>query len=121
MKRPSIASTVLAGLALGGFLSLAGSDTAHALGETDYLGSIGLVGENFCPYGTMEAKGQILAISQYDALFALFGWVYGGDGRTSFALPDMSKEIKVEGMRYCVVVRGIFPSKRRRGRGYRRG
>lgn len=111
MKRLSIASTVLAGLALGGFLSLAGSDTAHALGENDYLGSIGLVGESFCPYGTAEARGQILAISQYDALYALFGKAYGGDGVTTFALPDMSKEITVKGTRYCVVVRGIFPSR----------
>ncbi len=53
------------------------------------LGSICLVGFNFCPRGFTEASGQLLSISQNSALFALFGTIYGGDGRTTFALPDL--------------------------------
>lgn len=54
-----------------------------------FLGQLSLVGFNFCPRGWAEADGQLLPISQYNALFALFGTIYGGDGRTTFALPDL--------------------------------
>ncbi len=53
------------------------------------LGELMLVGFNFCPRGWAEAGGQLLSISQNTALFSLFGTIYGGDGRTTFALPDL--------------------------------
>lgn len=53
------------------------------------VGSICLVGFNFCPRGFTEANGQLLAISEYSTLYSLFGTAYGGDGRTTFALPDL--------------------------------
>lgn len=61
---------------------------AHA-GPDAYLGEIVTVGFNFCPRGTMEADGRLLPISDNTALFSLFGTMYGGDGRTTFALPDL--------------------------------
>ncbi|MDP0491846.1 MAG: tail fiber protein [Verrucomicrobiota bacterium JB023] len=54
-----------------------------------FLGEIRLVGFNFAPRGWALCDGQILPISQYSALFSLLGTMYGGDGRTSFALPDL--------------------------------
>lgn len=44
---------------------------------------------NFAPSGWAFCDGQLLAVSQNDALFSLLGTVYGGDGRTTFGLPDM--------------------------------
>jgi hypothetical protein len=52
-------------------------------------GSVWLFGGNFCPRGTAEANGQLLSIEQNQALFSIFGTMYGGDGRTTFALPDL--------------------------------
>ena len=52
------------------------------------LGEIQYVGINFCPRGWAQASGQILPINQNQALFSLLGTAYGGDGRTSFGLPD---------------------------------
>lgn len=61
---------------------------AHAAADP-LLGEIMMVGYTFCPRGWEEANGQILPISQYTALFSLYGTTYGGDGRTTFALPDL--------------------------------
>jgi microcystin-dependent protein len=73
--------------ALTGALMVA-APTAHA-GPDEYLGEIITVGFNFCPRGTLEADGRLLPISENTALFSLFGTQYGGDGRTTFALPDL--------------------------------
>jgi microcystin-dependent protein len=53
------------------------------------LGEIMPVGFNFCPRGWLVCDGQILPINQYQSLFSLLGTTYGGDGRTTFALPDL--------------------------------
>ncbi|MBB3035232.1 phage tail protein [Alteriqipengyuania lutimaris] len=54
-----------------------------------YIGEIIQTGYNFCPRNTMEAAGQLLSISQNSALFALYGTTYGGNGSTTFGLPDL--------------------------------
>lgn len=53
-----------------------------------YLGEIMMFGGNFAIRGWAFCNGQLLAISQNDALFTLLGTQYGGDGVTTFALPD---------------------------------
>ena len=53
------------------------------------LGDLMPVGFNFCPRGWALADGQILPINQNQSLYSLLGTQYGGDGRTSFALPDL--------------------------------
>jgi microcystin-dependent protein len=60
-----------------------------------YLGQLMLVGFNFCPKGWAPAAGQILSISQNTALFALLGTMYGGNGQTTFALPDLRGRVPV--------------------------
>ncbi|MEO0558929.1 MAG: tail fiber protein [Bacteroidota bacterium] len=48
-----------------------------------------MVGFNFAPRGWALCDGTLLPINQYQALFSLLGTIYGGDGRTTFALPDL--------------------------------
>lgn len=54
-----------------------------------FLGQIILFAGNFAPRGWALCEGQILPINQYQSLFSILGTTYGGDGRTSFALPDL--------------------------------
>ncbi|WP_312182822.1 tail fiber protein [Arthrobacter sp.] len=54
-----------------------------------YLGEIRMVGFNFAPDGWAHCNGQILPIQQNSALFALLGIMYGGNGVTTFALPNL--------------------------------
>lgn len=60
-----------------------------------YIGSIVLFAGNFAPRGWMFCAGQILPIAQYSAVYAILGATYGGDGRTTFALPDLRGRIPV--------------------------
>lgn len=53
-----------------------------------HVGQVMTTGGSFCPRRTMPMAGQILAISQYADLYAALGTTYGGDGQTTFALPD---------------------------------
>lgn len=53
-----------------------------------FLGEIRMVGFNFAPRGWALCAGQLMSISQNSALFALLGVTFGGDGQTTFALPD---------------------------------
>lgn len=54
-----------------------------------YIGQIQPYGFNFAPRGWAKCDGTLLPISQYTALFSLLGTTYGGDGRTTFGLPDL--------------------------------
>jgi len=54
-----------------------------------FLGQIQAFGFNFAPRGWAMCEGQILPIAQNTALFSLLGTTFGGDGRTTFALPDL--------------------------------
>ena len=54
-----------------------------------YLGQLMLVGFNFAPRNWAQCNGQILSIAQNTALFSLLGTTYGGNGQTTFALPDL--------------------------------
>lgn len=60
-----------------------------------FIGEIRMFAGNFAPRGWAYCDGQILSISQFTALFSLFGTTYGGDGRSTFALPDMRGRIPV--------------------------
>jgi microcystin-dependent protein len=54
-----------------------------------FLGEIRMIGANFAPQGWALTSGQLLSIAQNDALFTLLGTTYGGDGLSTFALPDL--------------------------------
>lgn len=54
-----------------------------------FIGQIVMFGGNFAPRGWAKCDGQLLPINQNQALFSILGTMYGGDGRTTFALPDL--------------------------------
>jgi microcystin-dependent protein len=58
-----------------------------------FLGEIRMFGFNFPPRGWALCNGQILSIAQNTALFALLGTMYGGNGQTTFALPDLRSRV----------------------------
>ncbi|MGA8223298.1 MAG: tail fiber protein [Candidatus Acidiferrales bacterium] len=60
-----------------------------------FLGQIMIVPYNFAPRGWETCDGQIMSISQNTALFSLLGTTYGGDGRTTFALPDLRGRVPI--------------------------
>jgi microcystin-dependent protein len=60
-----------------------------------FLGEIRMFAGNFAPAGWMFCEGQLLPISEYETLFTLIGTTYGGDGQSTFALPDLQGRIPV--------------------------
>jgi microcystin-dependent protein len=60
-----------------------------------YIGEIRMFGGNFAPRNWALCDGQLIAISSNSALFSLLGTIYGGDGRTTFALPDMRGRLAI--------------------------
>ncbi len=54
-----------------------------------YVGEVRLFAGNFAPYGWALCQGQLLSIAENEALFQLLGTTYGGDGQSTFALPDL--------------------------------
>lgn len=80
-----LVSTLLATtMAIGSAPTLATADT------NPFLGTIQAFGTNFCPRGWARADGGLLPIATNTALFSLLGTTYGGDGRTTFGLPDLT-------------------------------
>lgn len=104
------------------------------------LAEIRLFSGNFAPRGWALCNGQILPINQNQALFALLGTTYGGDGMRTFALPDLRDRVPVHagegvmlgeragslglssgsqqaetpaylGLNFCIALQGIFPSR----------
>lgn len=57
--------------------------------DTPFIGQIQYFGFNFAPRGWALCEGQLLSIASYTALFSLLGTTFGGDGRTTFGLPDL--------------------------------
>jgi microcystin-dependent protein len=62
---------------------------------TPFIGEIRMFGGNYAPSGWAFCQGQLLPISEYDALFSLIGTTYGGDGQNTFALPNLQSRIPI--------------------------
>src|SRR5436190_20915149 len=60
-----------------------------------YVGEIRMFAGNFAPAGWMFCEGQLLPISENETLFQLIGTTYGGDGQSTFALPDLRGRIPI--------------------------
>ncbi|HXV99989.1 MAG TPA: tail fiber protein, partial [Anaerolineae bacterium] len=60
-----------------------------------FLGEIKMVGFNFAPRGYALCNGQLLSIAQNTALFSLLGTMYGGNGQTTFALPNLQGRVPI--------------------------
>jgi microcystin-dependent protein len=80
-----------------------------------YLGTILLFAGNFAPRGWAFCDGQMLPIAQNTALFSILGTTYGGDGRTTFALPKLRHPKNLTGAKapakYIICLEGIYPSR----------
>lgn len=60
-----------------------------------YIGEIRMFAGDFAPNGWLFCDGSLLSISDYDTLFNLIGTTYGGDGQTTFAIPDLASRVPV--------------------------
>jgi microcystin-dependent protein len=78
-------------IAVAGTVAVAGvvGPSRPAAAANPFLGQIQYFPYTFAPRSWAFCNGQLLAVANYTALFSLFGTIYGGDGRTTFALPDM--------------------------------
>ncbi|MCI0573754.1 MAG: tail fiber protein [Myxococcaceae bacterium] len=74
------------------------------------LGQVFLFAGNFAPAGTMVADGRLLPINQHTALFSLLGNFHGGNGMTTFALPNL-QPLAPAGVSYVICITGTFPSR----------
>ena len=93
MKKIDYKKSIVAALSLS-FIGMSGS-VQSAGGGDEYIGSVDYVAFNFVPRDYASCDGQLLAISQYTTLYSLLGTIYGGDGRSTFALPDMRGRVPV--------------------------
>ena len=62
---------------------------------TPYVGECRMVGFNFAPVGWATCQGQVIQISENDTLFNLIGTTYGGDGQTTFQLPNLQGSVPI--------------------------
>jgi len=76
-----------------------------------FLGQIELFPYNFAPQDWAFCEGQMIPIAQNSALFALLGANFGGDGTTTFALPNLKGKEPNPDMHFCIALRGIYPSR----------
>lgn len=74
---------------LSALAALTLASSVFACGDDDYIGSICTTSATFCPADTLEANGQLLPIAENQTLYSVIGTYYGGDGRNTFALPDL--------------------------------
>lgn len=79
--------------------------------EDVLIGTIQLFPYGFIPMGWLTCEGQVLTIAQYQALYALVGTTYGGDGRATFAVPNLKGAEPLPQMKYFIALEGFFPSR----------
>lgn len=90
-----------------------------------FIGQIQAFAFDWAPRGWLPCDGRLLPIADYQALFSLLGTTYGGDGRTTFGIPDLRDQVeqgrKSRGkagrpstqheLSYCIAVQGLFPAR----------
>ena len=76
-----------------------------------FLGTILLLPYNFNPMGMMLCNGQTLNVAQYQALFSLIQYTYGGNGTSTFCIPNMLGQEPGPGMNYYIVMEGLYPTR----------
>ena len=96
VPRRSFITRVIALAAGSALFGRAGAAQAGTLvGQDPFVGEIGLVAFDFAPRGWALCNGQLLPISQNTALFSLLGTTYGGNGISTFALPDLRGRVPI--------------------------
>jgi hypothetical protein len=97
--------------AVGAYVERFGTDVggaATATGAPCTVGQILLTASTAKTAGGIAANGQLLELSQSDDLFALLGTTYGGDGKVTFAVPDL-RAITPDHMTYSICTHGVWP------------
>ena len=89
MKIRSKVTQIAAGAALAGSALIVTAPAQATCVPDPYVGSVCMTAANFCPRNYAEAAGQILSISDNTTLFSLLGTTYGGNGVSTFGLPDL--------------------------------
>lgn len=79
--------------------------------DDQFIGQIQLFPYTYAPKTWAFCEGQLLSIAENQALFALIGTNFGGDGRTNFALPNLKGKEPDPNMHYCIALQGIFPTR----------
>ncbi len=80
--------------------------------EVDYLiGQIALFPYGFAPRGWMLCNGQLLQVSQNNALYSLLGSRFGGNDKTTFAIPNLQGAEPQPGTAYYICTAGLYPAK----------
>lgn len=76
------------------------------------IGQVIMFAGNFAPKDWVFCEGQLVPIGDYQSLFSILGNTYGGDGRITFALPDLREVEKAHPqVRFIIAVQGQFPSR----------
>ncbi len=86
MKKTTRLALIVAG---GVAASSSFSNPAAACSDTPYIGAVCFTASTYCPHLYIEAKGGLLPIHDYQALYSLVGTTFGGDGRTDFGIPNL--------------------------------
>lgn len=73
-----------------------------------YVGQVFLFAGSFAPAGTLFADGRILPVASFSALFSVIGTRYGGDGRSTFGIPDL-QDLAPDGVNYVICLGGTLP------------
>lgn len=76
-----------------------------------FVGQIELLPFTYAPQGWAFCEGQVLNIAQSQVLFSLLGTNFGGDGKTTFALPNLKGKEPAPALRYCIALEGIYPTR----------
>jgi microcystin-dependent protein len=99
-------------------LALLGGVQPAAAVLQPYIGERMIFAGDFCPVGWMSMQGQLLPISENEVLYALIGTTYGGDGQSTFALPNAKPIFTANGgpngqnnaaVKQCIATEGYFP------------
>ena len=78
--------------------------------KSEIVGTIKLFAGSFCPDGYLYCDGQEISIISNVVLYNVIGTRYGGDGKTTFALPKLNTDPDNIGVKYIICVSGIYPT-----------
>lgn len=103
---------ILVMVILGSLMALSPLTVASAQAEMYHIGDMLLFAGNFTPRDFVRCDGSLLRVSEYPALFSVVGTTYGGNGQTTFAVPNMkAAEAPLKGARYIMCIYGVYPSR----------
>ncbi|RXJ02301.1 microcystin-dependent protein [Anaerobacillus alkaliphilus] len=111
MKRLLVVIVLAFSILAGYLLTKTQHEPVLAASSESYIGTVQLFAFNYAPQGWVRCEGQLLPLAQNTALFSLIGINYGGDGKSTFALPDLRGLSPVPGMEYYINLQGIYPSR----------